>query len=61
MVSALITLLLYYAIGFIVWGWCVNRWDAYMSPPEFLMGLLWRPFLWPVMLFMAIFKSGGFK
>ncbi|HEX3747568.1 MAG TPA: hypothetical protein VHW09_26720 [Bryobacteraceae bacterium] len=52
----LVDVFLYYAIGFVVWGWCVNKYVAYMSTPAFIKGLFYRPFLWPVMLWFAAFK-----
>lgn len=51
----ILDLLLYYAIGFIVWGYMVHKYVAYMSPPEFIIGLIWRPFIWPVLLCIPVF------
>lgn len=54
--TALLDLLLYYTIGFIVWGWCIRTFVAYMGPPDFIKGLFYRPFLWPIMLWFAALK-----
>jgi hypothetical protein len=54
-VVALLDAVLYYAIGFIVWGYMVHRYVAYMSSPEFITGLFWRPLIWPAMLLIPFF------
>ena len=54
--TLMLDLLLYYSIGFIVWGYLVHKYVAYMSPPAFFKGFMYRPFLWPVMLWFAALK-----
>jgi len=51
----LLDAVLYYSVGFIVWGYMVHRYVAYMSPAQFIIGLFWRPLIWPAMLFLPLF------